>query len=188
MTVSIRYFLTKKKITLLGLLLIFAFLVFFSFHQPKIKSAAITAKNQPDYRFESVTITHLERGHRLWSLRAETAAWEKEINKTELRDTHARIYEEDQPIMHIDAPNATLDFQNSRFVMSNAHISLTTPHLQGDIDCQILEWDPINEMILGRNQIVFTNDQMDISGKLLKVAIPVKNIQISQEGVATLRL
>lgn len=171
----------KKKTIYFFIGFIFFGIIFFALKDPAIR-IVFTPKDKPDFYFEGVTISQIEKGDKTLVLNAKYAEIDKAKKLTQLKDVHSVFEKQNRPFLAIDAPLVTFSLDNSQLSLFDPKAVIFVEDKKIYLSSRSLLWDPLEQLLVGSGNIkIALKPSLVITGEQLRLNVPVRTIQIYQK-------
>jgi|GEM_PF-6611859 len=167
-----------------GLLVLFLMIIVLSLVNPNLSSLPIKQPQDPDFEFETIKISHLEKGQLKWSLSAQKAQVFKASQKTYLIGVHGYIYPQGQSSIFIQAQSAHLNFDQSIVSLHQASFSSNIQKKTLSIHSPLLIWNSQKQTFQSTSNVVVKAGGYTLSGQELFASLPLQKVYIKRNARA----
>ena len=162
----------------------FVFIIIFSLRDPNINPIELGDSNRPDFEFEGVKISQLDRGRRTWELHADHAQIHKQKQLTELTKISGNIFYGNKSAAQFSSPKAKLQLDSSQFNLENPTVEVVLNERLYTIRSKKLNWNGNRQQLRASGSVNLQTEGLTLSGDTFYVDIPIKKLVISQRGSA----
>ncbi len=162
--------------------------LFFSLKETELPKRLAKGKNEPDFAFEHIVISHIDGEKLLWELTANKALIFKKENESVLENIQGAFFNEwNKPVVRFSSPQASLALDSSNLHLSDVTATFNIKEDNIQLLGKLLVWTAETQELSGRGDIIILSQYGKISGNAFKASIPYKTFQIQQDGKAVFR-
>jgi LPS export ABC transporter protein LptC len=153
-------------------------LIFLSIKEPKLLLTSPENKEKPDFYFEKVKITQLEKGKATIIINADYAELDKKKQQTLLKGMQAQFKKQDKLYFNVQAPLAIFIQNQEQLIIKQPRADVLLEKDTFHIRAKNLKWNGLKQHLTATGNLVVTSNLMNLKGNKLFINVPSKNLQI----------
>lgn len=180
--------ISKKKGVIIFISIIFFGIIGFALREPRIIINK-SFKQKPDFYFENLKLTEIEKGQKTLIIHAKSAEINKKTNNTILKTASAEFRTNDQQVLSLIAPMAELIPKESRLCLEKPQATIYLESAKTiRFSSDQLNWYFITQKFIGQKNVKIQSEQTTLHGDLLVFSIPFRTMQIKGQAGAGIHL
>jgi LPS export ABC transporter protein LptC len=185
--------MTKKEdssqVTLIIFLSCFFLLVsFVMIHEPKLNLSKAKKGIQPDFTFETVTISHIYDGELTWELESQYAEIDKASGKILMDNAVGDIFSNGTKIVNFDAPKARIKLDDSNMELKDSVSQFFMDDEVVLLRAKLLHWFSEKKTFIGEKSVSLTSGVLNLKGRYLTVDLDTKKMVMTNHAKATISM
>lgn len=161
---------------------VFVSLVAYTLREADIPSYPEDDMYNPDFSLTNVTFSQLELADTSWELFSEYAELDKGSGVAELTNIQGVFFQNNDPVLRLVSPSASLTMADSDMIMSDAFATMTIDSRPVSLNASLLTWTAGEQLFEGHGDVMIESGSVTLIGEYFKVDLVARTLDVSQNS------